>query len=31
MEEAYSQEMKTSQHHRQTIKLATRQKIKSGD
>jgi hypothetical protein len=29
MEAAYSQETKTSQHHHQTIKLATRQKIKS--
>jgi hypothetical protein len=29
MEAAYSQEMKLSQHHNQTIKLATRQKIKS--
>jgi hypothetical protein len=31
MEAAYSQETKTSQHHYQTIKLATRQKIKSSD
>jgi hypothetical protein len=31
MEAAYSQETKTNQHHHQTIKLATRQKIKSSD
>jgi hypothetical protein len=31
MEAAYSQETKTSQHHHQTIKLATGQKIKSSD
>jgi hypothetical protein len=31
MEAAYNQETKRSQHHNQTIKLATRQKIKSGD
>jgi hypothetical protein len=31
MEAAYSQEKKTSQHHHQAIKLAARQKIKSGD
>jgi hypothetical protein len=31
MEAAYSQETKTSQHHHQTIKLATRKKIKSSD
>jgi hypothetical protein len=30
-EAAYNQETKTSQHHHQTIKLATRQKIKSSD
>jgi hypothetical protein len=29
MEAAYTQETKTNQHHHQTIKLATRQKIKS--
>jgi hypothetical protein len=31
IEEAYSQETKTSQHHHQTIKLATWQKIKSSE
>jgi hypothetical protein len=31
MDAAYSQETKTNQHHHQTIKLATRQKIKSSD
>jgi hypothetical protein len=31
MEAAYNQEVQTSQHHHQTIKLATRQKIESGD
>jgi hypothetical protein len=31
MEAAYSQETKPNQHHHQTIKLATRQKIKSSD
>jgi hypothetical protein len=31
MEAAYSQETKTNQYHHQTIKLATRQKIKSSD
>jgi hypothetical protein len=31
IEAAYSQETKTIQHHLQTIKLATRLKIKSND